>query len=175
MKVWEEGSLREGNSFQRVPSLDSGLESFRKDGIEPMRCRVLATLITFGLMLGCASDHSIKVLRTFAENYEPSFEGVLPKVPDCPSDVAEALSNLGESEDCDKYVLLILLKLSRWYVWHFHQGYDLRAFDSDTIENPILLHFCKILDIDPSVASRLEEFHTYLPLEYVESRGGFFQ
>lgn len=76
-----------------------------------------------------ASSSEIAAIRKFAEAYEPRSSGrqIIPSPPTPPNDVSTAIDHLAsvQSREHEKYIILIFLKIERFHIEHFKQGYEL--------------------------------------------------
>lgn len=86
-----------------------------------------------------------KILKTFAENYEP--KNKINQPPDMLPKVSESIKKAIYEADTagEKYLTLIILKLYRAHLECCNQSYELRP-DSELniVSNPILNEFLKI-------------------------------
>lgn len=86
-------------------------------------------------------------LREFATAYEPKGREDLPcpNLPEPPPGVRRTLESHPLTDEFCRHVSLVLLKLYRFHVENFSQGYDLRLPDSS---NPFFVAFKRMVRID---------------------------
>lgn len=85
----------------------------------------------------------LAVIKDFAESYEPkSGREVIPAPPIPNEKVLRILSGAAASgsRDHEKYIILIFLRLSRFYTEHFKQSYELGQ------DNPLTQEFYRLID-----------------------------
>ena len=134
------------------------------------------------LSCGCTSIKresriDISPLREFANSYEPAATEAIPipVLPTPPRNVLKVLQKHPANDEYYRHVALVLLKLDRFNVERFHQGYDIRQARNCKrgIRNGFLSAFARMARItdewDPdkldylgsSVVEHWIELHTY--------------
>ena len=90
----------------------------------------------------------LEVVKRFAESYEPkSTKNEVIPPPPCPNEkVVRALKALAESQtrEHEKYIVLMFLRLYRFYIEHFQQSYNLESIP----DNPLTLEFFRLAKLD---------------------------
>lgn len=111
-----------------------------------------------------ANPADIAILKTYAESYEPkSTKQSVTQIPPEPSEkVLQAISNLANSQsrEHEKYIVLIILRLSRFQIENFKQRYELGR------DNPLTQEFFRIIGVNDY--KRREFLPSYLADNYVE-------
>jgi hypothetical protein len=111
-----------------------------------------------------ANPDDIAVLKRYAESYEPKStkHSVTQIPPEPPKKVLQTISNLANSQsrEHEKYIVLIILRLSRFQIENFKQRYELGR------DNPLTQEFFRI--IGKSDFKGAEFLPSYLADNYVE-------
>jgi hypothetical protein len=120
---------------------------------------------------------ALRTLRDYAEAYEPTPEhgNVVPKLPNLPQEVSEAIQSLHDAQNTtyEQYIYLIVLKLHRYYLEQFHQGYDIRTIHATggkivgKIEHPLLREFCHLARIDIQRAEQEDSMLSWIIVDWI--------
>src|SRR5688572_25531870 len=102
-------------------------------------------------------------LKRYAESYEPKStkDQIIPSPPFIDEPVLRALKGLSDSQsrEHEKYIVLIFLRIYRFHIEHFSQGYDL----SEPPGNPLTQEFFRLIG-----HQKAEMDHSALAVDWVE-------
>lgn len=93
----------------------------------------------------CKNDYDINALKNYAINFNPYEDVNCDSFNKTPDSISSVINELPITDDYIESVMLVILKLYKYQMENYHQGYDIRRRKIFKKENPFIIAYFRIL------------------------------